>query len=139
MSLIFKILLVALGHYIMFLCYPETGPYGNLYLVISILAWSGFIVIISANLRFIKFISGAAGLLFNLAFFALMLAAIAFTMPQRDRIPVLEKIQKGQFPDRTSLNTGLIKIRMTDKGTVNKEINGLRLRIQKILKNIKKD
>ena len=139
MSLIFKILLVALGHYIMFLCYPETGPNGSLYLMVSMLAWSGFLIVISANLRFIKFISGMVGLLFNLAFFALMLAAIAFTMPQRDRVPVLEKIQKGQFPDRASLNTGLIKMGVTYRGTVKKELKGLDLGIQKALKSIEKD
>ena len=139
MALIFKILFTALLHLIFFLCYPETGPNGSLYLMVSMLAWSGFLIVISANLRFIKFISGMVGLLFNLAFFALMLAAIAFTMPQRDRVPVLEKIQKGQFPDRASLNTGLIKMGVTYRGTVKKELKGLDLGIQKALKSIEKD
>ena len=89
MSLIFKILLTALLHLMVFICYPETGPKGRLYLIISMLAWSVFLMFISANFRFFKIISGAAGLLFNLALFALMFAAIAFTMPQSDRISVL--------------------------------------------------
>ncbi len=139
MLLIFKILLAALLHFVVFICYPETGPNGELYLIISILAWSGFLIMINTGFKFINLLSGAAGVLFNLAVFALMLTAIARTMPQRDRIPVLEKIQKRQFPDRTSFNTGLIKLGVTYRGTVKKELKGLDLGIQKAIKTIEKD
>ena len=139
MFLIFKILLVALLHLAVFLCYPETGPYGNLFLIISTLAWSVILVVMNANLKFIKLLSGAAGLLFNLAFFAVMLLAIAFIMPQRDGVSVREKIRKRQFPDRTSLNTGLIKLGVNYRSEVKKDIKGLDLGIQKALKKIEKD
>jgi hypothetical protein len=77
---------------------------------VSLLAWSGFVIVLNSGLKFFRLISGLLGLLFNLAFFALMLAAIALTMPQKDRVPVLEKIQKEQFPDMDSAKAGLLKL-----------------------------
>ena len=139
MFLILKILLVALLHLAVFLCYPETGPYGNIFLIISTLAWSTVLVVMNANLKFIKLLSGAVGLLLNMAFFALMLAAIAFTMPQHDGVSIREKIRKRQFPDRTSLDTGLIKLGVNYRSEVKKNIKGLDLGIQKALKKIEKD
>ena len=145
MSLIFKILLVALLHFILFVCYPETGPNGNLYLCISMLAWAGFLIIANANLAFVKFISGSLSLLFNLTFFALMLAAIALTMPQLDKVTVLEKIQNRQFPDENSIKMGLIKLGVNYEGglkyenTVKKEIKKLDVGINKAVDKLKKD
>ncbi len=110
MMLIFKILLVALCHIILFACYPDTGPTGKIYIVVSTLAWSGFAIVLNSGLRFFKLISGLIGLIFNLAFFALMLAAIALTMPQLDKTPVLEKAQKRQLPDIQSAKAGLLKL-----------------------------
>jgi hypothetical protein len=110
MFLIFKILLVALCHVILFACYPETGPNGKIYLVVSTLAWAGFVIVLNSGLKFFKLISGLIGLIFNLAFFALMVAAIALTMPQRDKTSVLEKAQKRQFPDVKSAKAGLLKL-----------------------------
>ena len=131
MFLVLKILLVALLHFILVVCYPETGPNGNLYLAVSMLAWSGFLIVISANLAFVKLISGALGLLFNLVFFALMLAAMTLTMPQLDKVSVLEKVQKRQFPDRDSINMGLIRFGVKYEGSVKKEIKKLNLGINK--------
>ena len=139
MFLVFKILLVALLHFILFVCYPETGPNGTLYLVISMLAWSGFLIVISANLAFVKLVSGGLSLLFNLVFFALMLAAMALTMPQRDKVSVLEKVQKRQFPDRNSVDMGLIKFGIKYEGTVKKEIKKLDLGINKAVDKLGKD
>ncbi len=139
MFLVLKILLVALLHFVVFVCYPETGPNGNLYLAVSLLAWSGFLIVISANLAFVKLISGAVGFLFDLAFFALMLAAMALTMPQLDKVSVLEKVQKKQFPDRDSVNMGLIRFGIKYEGTVKKEIKKLDLGINKAVDKLNKD
>ena len=138
MFLVIKILLVALLHFVLFVCYPETGSNGTLYLTISMLAWSGFLIVISANLAFVKLISGALSLLFNLAFFALMLAAIALTMPQLDKVSVLEKVQKKQFPDRNSLNMGLIRFGVKYESSVKKEIKKLDQGIDKAVDKLSK-
>ena len=139
MFLVIKILLVALLHFVLFVCYPETGSNGTLYLTISMLAWSGFLIVISANLAFVKLISGALSLLFNLAFFALMLAAIALTMPQLDKVSVLEKVQKKQFPDRNSLNMGLIRFGVKYESSVKKEIKKLDQGVNKAVDKLGKD
>jgi hypothetical protein len=139
MSLILKILLVALLHFIAAVCYPETGPNGNLYIMVSTLAWSGLLVFMNASIKFIKLLSGALSFLFNLAFFALMLAAIALTFPQLDRVPVLEKIQKHQFPDRESLNMGVIRFGGAYNGALKKEMKGLDNKIEKTVKKLRKD
>jgi len=108
--LIFKLALVALLHFAIFLGYPETGPYGMYYLAGSILLWSGFVLFMNLNLRVVKFFSGALSLLLNAAVFAAMAAAVAFTMPQHDRVPVYEKIQEGRYPTGEDLDTGMIKL-----------------------------
>ena len=139
MFLVIKILLVALFHFVLFVCYPDTGPNGTLYLTISMLVWSGFLVVISANLAFVKLISGALSLLFNLTFFALLLAALALTMPQLDRVSVLEKVQKKQFPDRNSVNMGLIRFGVKYESSVKKEIKKLDPVINKAVDKLGKD
>ena len=139
MFLVIKILLVALLHFVLFVCYPETGPNGTLYLTISMLAWSGFLIVISANLAFVKLISGALSLLFNLVFFALMLAAVALTMPQLDRVSVLEKVQKKQFPDRDSIDKGLIRFGVKYESSVKKEIKKLDQGVNKAVDKLGKD
>jgi len=76
MFLVLKILFVALLHFVVFVCYPETGPNGTLYL----------------------------------------------TMPQLDKVSVLEKVQKKQFPDRNSINMGPIRFVVQHESSVKKEI-----------------
>jgi len=76
----------------------------------STLLWSGFVMFMNLNLKMVKFFSGALSLVLNTAVFAAMGAAVAFTMPQHDRVPVYEKIQEGKYPSRDDLDTGLIKL-----------------------------
>ncbi|MDQ7774125.1 MAG: hypothetical protein RDU13_11470 [Elusimicrobiales bacterium] len=97
-------------HIVLFLGYPETGPYGLYYLAGSILLWSGFVMFMNLNLKLVRFFSGALSLVLNAAVFAAMAAAVVFTMPQHDRVPVYEKIQEGRYPTRDDLETGMIKL-----------------------------
>ncbi len=101
---------MALLHFAVFLGYPETGAYGMYYLAGSILLWSGFVMFMNLNLKLVKFFSGALSLVLNAAVFAAMGAAVVFTMPQHDRVPVYEKLQEGDYPDRDDLETGMIKL-----------------------------
>ena len=107
MSLIFKIAVVGLLHLAFFASYPDTGPAGNYYLAISLLLWTGFTLFLGTAVKLVKFLSGALGAVLNLAIFVLMTAAIAFTMPQSDKTSVMEKLQKGSYPDRATLNAGM--------------------------------
>lgn len=76
----------------------------------STLLWSGFVMFMNLNLKLVKFFSGALSLVLNTAVFAAMGTAVAFTMPQHDRVPVYEKIQEGKYPTREDLETGMIKL-----------------------------
>ncbi len=62
------------------------------------------------NLRLVRFFSGALSLVLNAAVFAAMAAAVVFTMPQHDRVPVYEKLQEGKYPTLDDLETGMIKL-----------------------------
>lgn len=111
MSLIFRILLAAAVHAAFFACYPDTGPNGRIYLAVSLLAWAGFLITLSSGLKLFRMVSNLFGLLFNLAFFALMTAALGLTMPQEDRVTVLEKIRdKKQYPTLDTARIGLKRL-----------------------------
>lgn len=107
MTLIFKLAAVALLHLVLFASYPETGQFGNYYLGISLLLWAVFIMFINTSTKLVALLSGAAGLVINLAAFGLMALALAGTMPQSDRTSVLEKLKAGKYPDRGTINSGL--------------------------------
>lgn len=107
MKLIFKLAAAALLHLVFFVCYPETGQFGNYYLAISLLLWAVFIMFINTSTKLVTLFSGAAGLVINLAAFGLMALALAATMPQDDKASVLEKIKGGKYPDRGTLESGL--------------------------------
>ncbi|HAU90218.1 MAG TPA: hypothetical protein DCW72_08390 [Elusimicrobia bacterium] len=109
MSLIFKLLAVALLHAAFYVSYPGTGPYGDYYLAASLLVWAVFILFINTSTKIVRLISGLAGMAVNLAAFALIALALAATMPQYDKTSVLEKLQKGKYPDRATISSGLLR------------------------------
>lgn len=82
------------------------------------------------NLKLVKFFSGALSLVLNTAVFAAMGVAVAFTMPQHDRVPVYEKIQQGEYPDRGDLETGLIKLGLK-KPTIRYQAGQLRRELER--------
>ncbi|MBI5745063.1 MAG: hypothetical protein HY952_11010 [Elusimicrobia bacterium] len=139
MTLILKIFAVGLLHVAFFASYPETGPYGNFFMGGSILVWSVFMIFINTSTKLVRFISGAAGLVLNLAAFALIAAGIAFTMPQRDKVSVLEKIQKGKYPDRDTLNSGMLRFGVRLDTSVKTGIKGLDAEVGKAIKKLKED
>jgi len=107
MTLLFKIAVVAALHLAFFAAYPETGPYGNYYLGVSLLLWTGFTLFLNTAVSLVKLFSGVLGLVLNLAIVLLLGVSLAFTMPQKDKTSVLEKLQKGAYPTRSDFNTGL--------------------------------
>lgn len=120
MSLMLKVIAVALVHVAFFACYPETGKMGDYYLWISLLVWTVFMLFLNTSTAILRFISGAFGAALNLAAFALMTLAIAATMPQHDRVSVLEKLQKGRYPDRDTINSGMLRFGVN----LNREVKG---------------
>lgn len=107
MTLVFRLAAAALLHLAFFACYPDTGPFGNYYLAVSLLLWAAFLAFINAGARLVKLLAGPAGGLVGLAAYAVMALALAATMPQADRVTVLEKLQRGRYPDRAAVARGL--------------------------------
>ncbi len=139
MSLIFKIAGVALLHAAFFTAYPSTGPYGNYYLAGSLLVWSVFVIFLNTSAKLVTFFSGAAGLALNLAAFGLMAAALALTMPQRDGTSVLEKLKKGRYPDRATVNVGLQRFGVHLDREVKQGVGGFDREVRKAINKLKED
>jgi hypothetical protein len=139
MTLIIKILAVALLHLAFFASYPETGPYGNYYLAVSFLVWSVFILFLNTSTMLIRFISGTAGKIINLAGFALMAVAVAATMPQNDRTSVLEKLRGGKYPDRGTINHGLRRFGIKLDKEISSTVKSLDREADKALTELKEN
>lgn len=139
MTLILKIIAVVLLHLAFYASYPETGRFGNYYLGISLLVWAVFIMFINTGAKLASFISGAAGFVINLAAFGLMALSIAATMPQRDKTSVLEKIKSGIYPDRGTVNTGMLRFGVNLNKEAAAEVKRLDRELGKAVKKLKKD
>lgn len=139
MSLILKILSVALLHMAFFAAYPETGPLGNYYLGVSLLIWSVFVTFVNTSTKLVKLVSGALGLAVNLAVFALMAVAVAATMPQQDKTSVLEKLQARRFPDEDILRSGLLRFGVKLDANMKSGMKGLDSEVNKAVKKLKEE
>ena len=137
MSLILKIAAVGVLHAAFRIAYPETGPAGDVYLAVSLALWIVFIGFINTSTKLLKLLSGAAGLVVNLAVFAAMALAVAATMPQADRVTVLEKLQAGKYPDRKTINTGLRRFGIDLDKEAAKAADGLEERLDGAVKKVK--
>jgi hypothetical protein len=139
MTLIIKILAVGLLHMAFFASYPETGPYGNYYLALSLLVWAVFIMFINTSTKLVSLVSGIAGTILNTAAFALMALAIAATMPQYDKSSVLDKIRGGKYPDRDTLNSGMLRFGVNLNREVKTSVKGLDREVGKALNKLKEN
>lgn len=139
MTLMLKIIAVALLHLAFYAAYPETGQFGNYYLGISLLVWSVFIMFINTGSKLVSMASGAAGTLVNLAAFALMALAIAATMPQYDKTSVLDKMKNGKYPDRDTVNTGMLRFGVNLNREAAAGVKGLDKELGKAVKKLKED
>ncbi len=139
MTLMLKILAVGLVHLAFYASYPETGQFGNYYLGISLLVWSVFIIFLNTGSKLVSMVSGAAGFLANLAAFALMALAIAATMPQYDKTSVLDKMKAGKYPDRDTVNTGMLRFGVNLNRETAAGVKGLDRELGKAVKKLKED
>ena len=136
MTLLFKIAVAGLLHLAFFTAYPETGPFGNYYLAVSLLLWSGFILFIGTAVKLVKLFSGLLGTVLNLAVFFLMALSIAFTMPQEDKTSVMEKLQNGSYPTRAAINSGLERFGINPEKELAKGAKELGRQAEKTFKKI---
>jgi len=139
MTLMLKVLGVALVHMVLFAAYPGTGPYGNYYLAVSLLVWSVFIIFVNTSARLARFVSGTAGFFINLAAFALMTAAVAATMPQRDGTAVLRKVQAHRYPDKETMRAGMQRFGVNLDARVKTQLRGIDTEVNRALNKLKED
>ncbi len=139
MTLLLKVVGVALVHLFLFAAYPETGPYGNYYLSVSLLVWSVFIIFVNTSARLVRLVSGAAGFVLNLAAFALMTGAIAATMPQRDGTSVLKKVEARRYPDKDTMRAGLLRFGIHLDTRVKTQLRGIDSEVNHALNRLKEE
>jgi hypothetical protein len=138
-TLLLKIAAVGLLHMAFFSTYPETGGFGNYYLSISMLVWSVFIIFINTSTSLVKLVSGAAGLVINLAAFSLMALAIAATMPQLDHTSVLDKLRARQYPTTGTVKSGMLRFGIRLDNNVDLSLKRVNTEVNKTLKTLKED
>ncbi|MEA3307154.1 MAG: hypothetical protein U9Q34_05175 [Elusimicrobiota bacterium] len=139
MKLLFKIGLIIAIHLAVFLSYPETGEFGGYYLAISIILWTGFMMFINLSVKIIKFISGALGHLVHLAILVLMFLSIALTLPQADRVTVLEKLRDGKYPTKETIQKGLHKLGMAKKNIPAKHLRKINEGLGEVLDKLEEE
>ena len=138
MTLIFRLLFIAAAHFIFFISYPDTGPYGNYFLCASMLAWAGVMTALSGSLKFLALISFGVRIVLNLAVFFLIILSIAAAMPQKDKTSVLKKIRGRQFPTAASVRTGLARFGIKLEEPVKAGIKDLGSEINSAVKKTEK-
>ncbi len=108
--MLFKVSVVVAIHIVIFISYNETGEFARYYLPISVILWTGFLLFLNFGLKILKFINKYLAYVVYAAIYFLMCLTICFTMPQKDRITVFEKISSGQFPNAKTLKRGIRKL-----------------------------
>ncbi|MCM2267631.1 MAG: hypothetical protein NDI60_07670 [Elusimicrobiales bacterium] len=101
--------LIALGLLInlgVFVCFPETGRFGVTFLYLSCLLWTAFAFFLGSRAPFTRL----GRWLRALAFAAACLFACLSFLPQKDNNNPLEKLTRGQYPDRRSVFLGLLRL-----------------------------
>ena len=106
MFLILKLLIVAAIHVALFVCYPDTGPRGNIFLCLSLLVWSAVMIFIGGSVGFLKLVTKGLIIVFYLAVFAAMALITAYAMSQTDKGSVLSKLKRKQFPTLETMREG---------------------------------
>ncbi len=149
MTLLLEILALAAVHAAFFICYPETGPMGDVYIAVSFLVWTSLLIFIRTGAKLLNLGYSLLGLTVKVILLAIVAIAVAATMPQRDRTSVLDKIRAGRYPDRNTVSAGLRRFGVNiDRGVqggikqldheVNDGMKKLDREAGKAIKNIKK-
>jgi len=102
-TLIFLALAINLG---VFVSFPETGRFGMTFLYLSAVLWTAFAFFLGSRPPY-----SLAGQLLRALFFAAgcLFSGLSF-LPQKDNINPLQKLNRGQYPDRTHVFKGLLRL-----------------------------
>ncbi|MDA8244518.1 MAG: hypothetical protein M0025_10425 [Elusimicrobia bacterium] len=103
-ALIFSAVLIHLG---IFVCYPESGQMGMLFLFVAPLMWTG-LAVFTANA-----VSGwnrGNRIIFAVFFLLACFFSALSLMPQKDGRSPFTKIMYDEYPDGKSLFAGLLRL-----------------------------
>lgn len=107
MIFLINIPIIFLAHLACLILYPDTGKLGTSFLLISMLLWTAFLFYLkpaTINLRKDNII------FLNILYLLLMFIALITLMPQQDSTSILNKIIRGEYPDKKSIYKGLLRI-----------------------------
>lgn len=137
MALMFKLLVLAAIHVALFICYPDTGPRGNYFLVLSLIVWSLVIFALSGSIKVLQLLTKGLLLLFYAAVFACIAASTAMVMPQSDKTSVFAKLKKRDFPTVETMRRGLTRFGVKLDKQVRKEVKAADSRIEDAVDKLK--
>lgn len=102
-TLIFLGLAINLGAFVAF---PETGRFGMTFLYLSAVLWTAFAFFLGSRPPYTL-----PGQLLRALFFAAgcLFSSLSF-LPQKDNVNPLQKLSRGQYPDRTHVFKGLLRL-----------------------------
>jgi len=90
-----------------FICYPHSGRLGATFTFISILLWTAFAILLNRPVANLK-TADKAGVL---GVFAVACAISALSLlPQKDGSSPLSKLYGGQYPAKTDVYKGLLRL-----------------------------
>ena len=135
--MLIKVFFILLTHLVFLVAYPHTGPMGPHYLWISALLWCGFLLFLSANVFFAKMAGALFGDLVIIAFFTALILSLVSTMPQKDKVSVLSKLEKGIYPTRDSLYYGLLRVGVQYDALLKTNSNDFDARVKRTIKEMK--
>lgn len=101
------ILIAAALHLGAYVCYPDSGRFGSVFLYVSVLIWAGLSIMMARV---------AAGMsrenkAFVAVAFALAAAVCAISLlPQKDGVSALRKLTSGVYPDKRAVYVGLRRL-----------------------------
>ncbi|NLO90940.1 MAG: hypothetical protein GX410_02945 [Elusimicrobia bacterium] len=128
-SLLRRLFYVAALHAAFYACYPDTGGLIKLYAWFSLIGWGLLVIVLNLalpslqKLRFLAF-------LYDILLLSAISFVLAISMPQADKVSVLQKLRSGDYPTWKQFRGGTKQL-----GTGLKDTAGELQRTSKELKN----
>lgn len=103
----FHFILVFLIHLFFFISYPNNGYLGFAYVFIASILWTSFIILFNATLeRFSK----QTIYTINLIVYFVIIISILYIFPQKDGTAIIDKMAKGEYPNKINIYVGLKRL-----------------------------
>ncbi|PIS46953.1 MAG: hypothetical protein COT17_05935 [Elusimicrobia bacterium CG08_land_8_20_14_0_20_51_18] len=112
MSILVNLVLGLFLHTACLVAYPETGKLGFAFLFVSFMLWTSLSIFLKPPMSGFKL---DTVIFCNILYFFFMITSLLTLTPQQDSVSILNKIIKGQYPDKKSYYKGLLRIGIDDR------------------------